>query len=307
MAKLSNIPLSNTLSKYVLVQDAAADPDVFGIEIELEGKYITDVPNNVHRYWAQHNDGSLRKLAPGDEATEYVSRYPFNMEVTEKILQDLLTFLNTPPAVVYDSYRTSVHVHVNCSQETLLTIYNFMTLSLLLDELLVSQNGEHRIGNNFCLRAKDAMGQLVALTNSMENGKEFFNFGVNERYSSINFASLMKFGTIEFRSLECTLHHGRIMHWVRTLQRMKERSRGFKNPTEIIQLYSRLGPQEFLQDVLGPYALKYIQVPDMDNMLHNGMRLAQDLAYSNNWAEEPKPRSQAVRAYEKLKYEGDFN
>lgn len=288
--KPSSIPLSSKLSNYVAVQEAANNPDVFGIEIELEGKHILKAPASVLPYWTQVHDGSLRRLAPSDEAIEYVSRTPYDMPTTEKVLGELLKFLNTPPARVYDSYRTSIHVHVNCSQETLRTIYNFMTLSLLMDELMVSQNGEHRIGNNFCLRAKDALGQLVALTNSIENGKEFFNFGANERYSSINFASLMKFGSMEFRSLECTLHHGRIMHWIRTLQRMKVRSRDFKDPTEIIQLYSRLGPTAFLHNILGPYAMKYVQVPDMDNMLHNGMRLAQDLAYSSAWV-DPKPKT----------------
>ena len=301
-SKRSAKTLSSLLAQYVEIQDAAFKPDVFGVEIELEGKNISLPPDEVHSYWSQHQDGSLRKLEPGDEALEYVSRVPYDMATTEKALALLLTYLRKPPAEVYDSYRTSVHVHVNCGQETLRTIYNFMTLSLLLDELLVSQNGEHRIGNNFCLRAKDALGQLVALTNSIENGKEFFNFGANERYSSINFASLMKFGSIEFRSLECTLHHGRIMHWIRTLQRMKERSREFKDPTNIIQLYSRLGPEAFLKDVLGPYALKYTHVPDMDNMLHNGMRLAQDLAYSSTWEDDKS--TQSVRAYA---FSGDFN
>lgn len=282
--------LSTQLCQYVAIQDAANKPDVFGIEIELEGQNISVPPPAVHNAWAQHQDGSLRKLHPGDEAIEYVSRSPRDLATTETTLAELLAYLNKPPAKVYDSYRTSVHVHVNCAQETLRTIYNFMTLSFLMDELLVSQNGEHRIGNNFCLRAKDALGQLVALTTSIENGKEFFNFGANERYSSINFASLMKFGSIEFRSMECTLHHGRIMHWIRTLQRMKERSRQFKDPTDVIQLYSRLGPHAFLQDVLGPYAMKYVNVQDMDNMLHNGMRLAQDLAYSSTWEDEKSPK-----------------
>lgn len=305
-------PLTTVLSDYILIQEAARTPDVFGIEVELEGYRILNAPQNVIAYWDQHNDGSLRKLAPGDEAIEYVSRYPYDMVTTETSLKNLFDFLSAPHTKVYASYRTSIHVHVNCGTETLLTIYNFMTLSLLLDELLVSQNGEHRIGNNFCLRAKDAMGQLVALTNSIEHGREFFNFGANERYSSINFASLMKFGSIEFRSLECTIHYGRVMHWIRTLQQMKVRSRQFKSPTDIITLYSRLGPAEFLKDVLGPFAFKYSQVTDRDNMLHNGMRLAQDLAYSRSWdLKEPPPKPSdyaAMDAYAKnllAKAQGD--
>lgn len=278
--------LADQLYKHINIQDAArSKPDVFGIEIELEGKNILKPPLEVAEYWSAVNDGSLRKLMPGDEAIEYVSRYPYDIKQTEIALTNLFKYLNTPPAKVYESYRTSVHVHINFGLEEFRTIYNFMTLALLFDELLVSQNGDHRIGNNFCLRAKDAVGQVVSLMNSIEHGKNFFHITANERYSSINFASLMKFGSIEFRSLECTTHQGRVMHWINTLARLKEKARTYKNPVEIIQQYSQLGPQAFLTSVLGPFALKYKHVRDMDNMLHNGMRIAQDIAFCSAWKE----------------------
>lgn len=288
MAPRKVFDLQTPLSQYVLVQDAARTPDVFGVEVEVEGQHLTGVPPAVNVHWRQVEDGSLRVFAPDDQATEYVLRQPLDLPTLGQAVTDLTNFLQTPPTRVYDSYRTSIHVHVNCAQETLMAIYNYITLSLIFDELLVSQNGEHRIGNNFCLRAKDAMGQLLSLTTSMEKGKEFFNFNEADRYSSVNFASLLKFGSLEFRSLECTTHAGRIMHWVQTLQQMKERARLFTNPMEIVQLYSRLGPQEFLRHVLGPFSLKYSSVSGVDSMLHNGMRLAQSVAYSRKWDKKVK-------------------
>lgn len=277
--------LSDKLANHIHIQDAAKVADVFGIEVELEGKNILKANDDVLLYWTQHNDGSLRKLLPGDETIEYVSRVPYDMKTTEKAVGILFKYLTKAPAQVYESYRTSIHVHVNFGQETFRTIYNFMTLSLLLDELLTSQNGDHRIGNNFCLRAKDAMGQVVALTTSIEQSNGFFNIQANERYSSINFASLMKFGSVEFRSLECTTHEGRLMHWIGTLNRIKQRSKEYTNPVEIIQQFSMLGPRAFLASTLGPFALKYLNVPGMEDMLHNGMRIAQDFAYCSAWKE----------------------
>lgn len=302
--------LSGVLRDFIHIQDAArVSADMFGVEVELEGKNIANPTAEVLQYWTPHNDASLRKLSPGDEAIEYVFSAPYNLDITDKALNTLCTFLTRPGCKVYESYRTSIHVHVNFGRETFKTIYNFMTLSLLLDELLVSQNGEHRIGNNFCLRSKDAIGQLIAITNSIENGKEFFNFQEHERYSSINFASLMKFGTIEFRSLECTVHHGRIMQWIGTLQQMKVKARTFKDPTDIIRLYSVMGPTEFLNHILGPYAFKYQKVPDFENMLHNGMRLAQDLAFSSNWTDrnvvdKTKELSLAAAKFAKYQFGG---
>lgn len=278
--------LNDKLHSHIQVQDAAkAKADVFGLEIELEGKSIINAPPDVMAYWTQHNDGSLRKLNPGDQAIEYVSRVPYDIKQTEIALTALFKYLNTPPTKVYESYRTSIHVHLNFGLETFRTIYNFMVLSLLLDELLVSQNGDHRIGNNFCLRAKDAIGQVVSLTHSISSGRSFFNIAQDERYSSINFASLMKFGSIEFRSLECTTHLGRVMHWINTLSRIKEKARTFDNPVDVIQQYSQMGPKVFLTKILGPFALKYINVPGMEDMLHNGMRIAQDFAYCSAWKE----------------------
>lgn len=278
--------LEDTLSQHIPLQNAAQKSDVFGVEIELEGKKVkSNMPMDICPYWTAHQDNSLRILHPGDEAVEYVFTQPFDIKQTEVALHKMFNFLTSPPVEVFDSYRTSIHVHVNFGVETFRTIYNFMTLSLILDELLVSQNGEHRIGNNFCLRAKDALGQVVSLVQSIEAGNNFFNLVTIERYSSINFASLLKFGSIEFRSLECTTHEGRVMHWINTLQQIKEKSRTYRNPVEIIQQFSLLGPRQFLSTILGPFALKYQNVVGMEEMLRCGMRIAQDVAYSSAWKE----------------------
>lgn len=277
--------LDDQIIHHMPIQAGANLPDVFGIEVELEGQNIKDPPPGVTDYWTQHNDASLRVLKPGDQATEYVFRQPFDMKTTHVAITRLFDYLTSKGVHVEESYRTSIHVHLNFAQETFRTIYNFMTLCLIFDELLVSQNGEHRIGNNFCLRSRDAMGQLIGLITSIEAGRNFFNIQHNERYNSINFASLTKFGSIEFRSLECTTHEGRLIHWIGTLSRMKEAARGYKNPVEIIQQFSMLGCREFLQTVLGPYAMKYANVSGHDEMLQNGMRIAQDLAYCSAWKE----------------------
>lgn len=265
--------------------NAIENSDAYGIEVELEGKNFVTPPNSVSLYWAQHKDGSLRVKAVGDHAVEYVTRQPFNMPHTTKAITALFEYLNSPGVKVYESYRTSIHVHVNFANETFRTIYNFMTLALIFDELLVSQNGEHRIGNIFCLRARDAQGQIQSLINSIINGHHFFNIHANERYSSINFAALLKFGSIEFRSLECTTHEGRLLHWIGTLAEMKNAAKRYTNPVEVIQQFSVLGPKQFLRSVLGPFSSKYSYVDKMDDMLFAGMRIAQDFAYCSEWNE----------------------
>lgn len=279
--------LNTSLTDHIPIQrEARENPDSFGVEVEVEGKNLINLPMNVQNYWNVHDDNSLRKLKPNDQAVEFVCRRPFAMTAVREAVVNLFDYLNRPDVTVYNSYRTSVHVHLNFGLETFRTIYNFMTLALILDELFVSQCGPHRIGNNFCLRAKDALGQVRMLTDSIQSGNGFFQLGgQNERYSSINFTSLTKFGSIEFRSLECTTHEGRLMHWIGTLDYLKQHSKTYINPVEVIQQFSSRGPKEFLKQALGPFSHKYIGVPGMEEMLMDGVRVAQDLAYCSAWNE----------------------
>lgn len=274
------------------VPNAVTYPDAYGVEIELEGLGIIHKSLDISIMWVSTEDGSLRKVKDGQpcQSIEYLFRYPYNLADTTKAIDLMFNHLTSPGVKVFESYRTSIHVHANCVMETHRTIYNFITLCLILDELLVSQNGEHRIGNNFCLRASDALGQVRGLMNSVENGNELYGIGGNERYSSINFASLTKFGTIEFRSLECTTHKGRLMHWINTIGQMKKSAKLFENPAHIIGLFSQMGPKQFLHHILGPYAMKYSPVPGFENMLHNGMRIAQDFAYCSMWTPKTNGR-----------------
>lgn len=298
--------LAETLQDNIAIQHAAMEyPDAYGIEVELEGKNFLTPPDNVNLYWMGVKDGSLRCKNPGDCALEYITRGPYPMPLIEKGITALFNYLTSPGVKVYESYRTSIHVHVNFAMETFRTIYNMMALSLIFDELLVSQNGEHRVGNNFCLRAKDAYGQVQSLLNSISKGNNFFDVPTNDRYSSINFASLFKFGSIEFRSLECTTHEGRLLHWIGTLGEMKKKAKTYTNPVEIIQQFSMLGPKQFLISVLGPYATKYTNVEGLDDMLFNGMRIAQDLAFCSEWNEITQEEKDAAKA-KRQKQEADF-
>lgn len=278
--------------------------ELFGIEVELEGKGgISKPTDKIMEDWTVTNDGSLRKLAPGDEAIEYVTRVPRNRLRTTKSLMNLMEFLTSPGKVVYDSYRTSIHVHVNCMADKLIHVYNFITLCIIFDELLASQNGEHRIGNNFCLRARDAQGQVTDLINSINSHGSIFGLQGNWRYSAINFASLCKFGTVEFRSLECTTDLPRIIQWVQVIENMKIASRTFDNPQQIIRGFSSaFSIQDFCKMILGDMADKYIQVPGFEHMLFDGMRLAQDFAFCSKWiARKPKEAPKPKPAPNKLK------
>lgn len=287
------MPLERKLCQDIIVNypRALEDPDLFGIEVELEGKKVKTNKPPILEHWAMHPDNSLRVHLPDAEAIEYVLRQPYNYKSTYHAMKLLFDHLNSPGVEVFPSYRTSIHVHLSCVADTYRTIFNFMTLAVIFDELLVSQNGKHRIGNNFCLRSRDAEGQIEDVIKSIELNGTFCNLNGHNRYSAINFVSLLKYGTIEFRSLECTTDFDRLVHWVNTLHRLRTMARTYKDPQEIIQSFSLMSGPEFITHVLGEYAFKYMKVDGWEALLQQGMRLAQDLAYCSKWvAQDPKSK-----------------
>lgn len=282
------INLTDTVSKYHRLSILTNEQDAFGIEIELEGKNIRVEGNrDFNQYWQGVGDGSLRALNPGDQAVEYRSRYPYNMSTIDMSVKMLNSCLSQKGVEIYDSGRASVHVHVNMGHDKMSTLYNFITLAIIFDELLVSQNGKNRVGNNFCFRFKDAEGAILAMSHSLRARGDLQGIQPDHRYSSVNICSLFKFGTIEFRSMECTVEYSRLMAWVRTLQALKIAARNFNNPLEIISNFSLRGPDQFFFSILKDQALPYIQVPGRSRMLMDGIRLAQEFTNASTWTPIP--------------------
>lgn len=263
-----------------------AEPDCFGVEVEVEGKGLF-IRNNKETtpYWSIGEDGSLRRLMPDDQALEYKFRIPLNMYDTEAALRVLQARLTEPGVQVYPSPRCSVHVHVNMAKETVRTLYNFLCLSFIFEEVFVDLNGKDRAGNNFCLRAKDAEGTTIGMTQAMRDyGSVLTNINQESRYCATNLCSLYRFQTIEFRSLEFTIDQHRIMAWIKTLQAVKEAARRFRDPVEIIEQFSLKGPRRFFLDCMGiVLGSRYLAVERFEQKLWDGVGLIQEFAYCAQW------------------------
>src|SRR5690606_27696704 len=107
------------------------------------------IHEHLPNFWLVHADGSLR-----GESAEYVLRNPLDRVGVEKALNYLSKKLDK--AECNYSWRTSVHVHINMQKETLMTLYNLVCLAILFEDSLSKFSGPSRMGNLFCLRAKDA-------------------------------------------------------------------------------------------------------------------------------------------------------
>lgn len=219
------------------------------IGLELENEALKEVQWPACRGWDFHNEGSLR-----GHGFEYVQHGPAPIPDTFKLLENLLKVINTSIGKVTNSIRTSTHVHFDCTQYTFLDVINFSCLYWMLEGFLSHYCGESRKGNLFCLRLKDAAAGQILLENAIKSGAPY---GVplmrnDYRYSSLNFSSLTKFGSLEFRMLRGTNEYGTIANWVNALECIKQYALKFKTPLELRNHFIKdMDARELPRAVLG--------------------------------------------------------
>lgn len=268
--------MKNVMSWFAIPHHLRTNGDV-GVEIEVEGKNLPDVA----KYWRRELDGSLR----GEENAEYVLSSPLPIGTLPTALKYLKLAYKKSGAVVDDSVRAGVHVHVNVQGMNIVQLYNFITLYLVLEELLVKFCGPTREGNLFCLRACDAEFLIVAL--KMAARTKRFRHLVNDdlRYSSMNVKALGTYGSLEFRAMRGTEDFNLIEQWANMLVHLRESAKHFTDPTDIINGFSEGEAPGFLAQVLGPHAETFLGYPGVGQALVRGMRLAQDVAFCVDWQE----------------------
>ena len=246
-----------------------------GIEIEVEGRGL---PQAVPM-WRREDDGSLR----GEETAEYVFARPYTLAQSIEALNNLKGEYVKYDTRVDDSVRAGIHVHVNVQDLSIIELFNFITIYLVLEEVLVDHCGEGRQGNLFCLRAMDA-GFLIAELRRAVAKRQFLALHRDElRYSSMNVKSLSTYGSLEFRAMRGTDDMGRILDWAKLLLGLREVAKTFNCPKAVIKGYSEAEASSFVARCLGEYADKFLADPEALRKVRAGMRRAQDVAYAVNW------------------------
>lgn len=267
--------MKTVMQWFNLAKRFKTDGDV-GIEIEVEGERLP----LCEKYWKNEEDGSLR----GPETREYVLDRPMLLKDARIALKYLDAQYKANESVVYDSVRAGVHVHINVQKLNMIELYNFMTLYLILEEVLVKFCGEYREGNLFCLRACDADYLLRQLQNAAETRQ--FDALVSDqlRYASMNVKALGTYGSLEFRSMRGTRDLNLIYKWAEVLLGLREVAVRYENPQKIIEGFSEGQAKGFLQAALGEDAMLFA-CEGYERMLCDGMRRAQDVAYCVDWAD----------------------
>jgi hypothetical protein len=252
----------------------SVSPGDLGIEIEVEGNKPFPYGNQIPGDWRATTDGSLR-----GHSIEYVSAFPVKYENLNMHITGLQDVLEQKGVKINHSFRAGVHVHVNVREMTLDEITSFASVYYILEHALVRYCGDSREGNLFCLRLEDAEAPVHFLEMALRDK----NLGLLEndhlRYASMNFASISKHGSLEFRAMETTPNLEKIIPWATMLYRIREFS--LKNPrTTYGDNISLLGPESWAEQVVGKDLVDLIRYPDFNKDTMIGLRKIQTLLYT---------------------------
>jgi hypothetical protein len=186
------------------------------------------------------------------------------------------------------SDNCGVHIHINVQEMTLPELMNFMMLYLVFEDLMVKWCGDDREGNFFCLRSKDAEGLVEALIDLKQHWNLQDIISDDLRYASMNIVALIKFGSLEFRAMRTPKDIREIAVWVDLLTTLKDQSKNFRYPHEILEGFSADGVTEFVNSIFGDRA-NLLDFPDVLPHLMDGIRVIQDISYAPQ-KDAPKTR-----------------
>jgi hypothetical protein len=186
------------------------------------------------------------------------------------------------------SFRTSIHVHVNVQDMTVRQWVNFIVLFCILEEALVNVVGPERAGNKFCLRLKDAEEPLQRVVDGLKGRNLNVHVNGDLKYASMNVKATRTHGTLEFRAMRGNLDPVFINDWVMVLVGLKDAAKKSISPTPFIEELSMMGPAAFAAKYLpanNTITRGVLGQDNLNDLLYGGVRLAQDLAYSQEWPE----------------------
>lgn len=229
--------------------DSIITNDSIGVEIELEG--IPEAKAPYRGLWTTHVDNSLR-----NGGVEFVFRRPLNGKDVIKALEQLdksFDMLKEGTGQIPEkSVRSSVHVHVDCTDLTANQLIRFVLLYSIYELPLFRTFGNNRMGSHFCIPLRDCY-DLLDVPRALNGGWELLHKEINhpniERYCAFNVKSLFKFGTIEFRHHPGEWKANKLLPWINSCLSFKRAAMIDFNVKETYFLHSHQGYERQLRDV----------------------------------------------------------
>lgn len=268
--------LDNTIFNTVRLNKTAG---LFGVEIEIEGDVGLPRGDAIGE-WRIERDGSLK--GAGDNF-EYVLKVPKDLAETEAAVTNLYDNIKKSGSKVNYSMRAGIHVHVNVQQMTVRQMFTFMTLYYALEDIILTQFGEDRVGNLFCLsmtRAESVNDYIQMALEKESFDPLYHNNGY--KYSAMNLECICRYGSLEFRAMQTPTTAEPVIAWLNQLYKLLEFSKGFKDPVSVLSYFSANDLDTVIKEI-DPNLWKVAKELDYQSMIYNSIRNVQFWVYSTNW------------------------
>lgn len=267
----------------VLVRDIVGHRRGGDVGLELEVESSEPLPDINTDPWRSKIDESLRGYG-----MEYYTSRPIKCDSTKySTISRLTNELSKNAGVAKDSPRTSLHVHVNILDHTPLQTWTAAASYWLLENLMVKYCGEEqRKGNLFCLPLNTGEGVLSHVYRDLENDIPFERLlGDTIRYSGQNLNAVMKFGSIEYRSMRGVTDAETIDRWSTQLYNIVHRSKRFTDPASMLDTYLSTNPTEFMLLLLDRSFVEELQAhTGWPKLIDENVGLLSEMCYYHEWS-----------------------
>jgi hypothetical protein len=327
MARMTQLQkfLNSPLNREVLMGRRNKTGDLFGLELECEGKRVNfnrDGDGSILTNWNAVADGSLRDTH--GQACEWVFNGPADYNKSVNRVHELFDYLDERDARFVTSNRTSTHVHFNMGDKNVYQLVNMYILFTVFEDILDRYCGEDRNGNLFCLSSRHAEAQLD-WAEQMFLHQHVIHIPDNNRYCSFNMASLTKFGTVEFRGMRGLDNRQDVLDWLSILKDFTSYAcYTMQNPISVVENISLKSPRGFLQEVFSTdnydKLVAGLDDQEINKSVYEGVRLVQMMCYKigaefegvrivqpDYWAELAKQNNQNLQEPEPLNFIGGIN
>ncbi len=246
-----------------------------GVEIECENVEHV-IPDDYFKYVHE------AMLVNG---AEYVLRQP----LVEPELSNAITGLLGKFTDEVFSQRCSTHIHIDTRDMTRTQLFNFITLYVMFEYVILKLVKEERVGNLFCLPVFDSHATEAILIELAVKAVDIKELRMDDwKYSSINLASVAKLGSLEFRSLHGTKDPVELINWINVHKKLAEYAmKEGLTPDKLIMESSVGGNTEefkLVMDELFPLFSNILTEGELDRLIYKGVRNAQYFAFSGDWS-----------------------